>query len=247
MKSLFSLPESVLTLCETPKDQRASIIKQLLTSAGVSFSEQPFTDPGTGCDGENIVVRFHDGPANKLVLSAHHDIDPGTVHGANDNMASCAHLIEVAKRLKERGGDYPVEMVFTDLEEPGNGGYASGAYHYASNCLPYDLAVVLDVTGIGRVPNIHATTLRQRAMFRQAVYSTFREIPMPPADDVGIRRAGRECVLMCMIKDQGVTDHWGLLHTDEDNLESLEPFTFKLVADWLTSACEWVKVNDFPA
>jgi len=66
---------------------------------------------------KNVVCRF--GRTNKplIVVGAHYDVC-GDQEGADDNASGVTALLELARLLKGRSLDYPIELVAYSLEEP---------------------------------------------------------------------------------------------------------------------------------
>lgn len=70
-----------------------------------------------GAPGGNETHRPSESVAGPVVLGAHYDTVPGTP-GADDNAASLAIVVEVARRLREQPVERPVVIAVFDAEEP---------------------------------------------------------------------------------------------------------------------------------
>jgi len=129
----------------TTADRRAAIADRL-KAAGVDFHVEDFVS-GTRT-GANIVGTLPGKPGNRtLLLGAHYDrVAKG--HGAVDNAASCAVLLELLERLKSNPLANSVTVVFFDLEELGLLGSRSYFQTHTGSALPAQ-AMNFDIFGYG--------------------------------------------------------------------------------------------------
>lgn len=246
--------EIMRRLCMT----RLDTIRAILSELEIPYEEQEF-DVGFGRDnrktGTNIVISFHPGNHAHLpefVVAAHHDIDPGTKEGANDNTAAVTQVIVAAKKLVDEGFEGPVQFVLTDYEEPGNGGFADGARAYAESLGGYQphIVLVLDVSGYGEVLCIQGQSPQEqrsrlmRKLIKQSV--EFTTIPTPNGDNIGFDRAGIESVLCCTLPEHELDDpaSWDILHTEEDIHQRCDPANFEWVPDLLVALAHKWGLND---
>jgi hypothetical protein len=219
-------------LCETPPDrgERYNAIVKLLIEHDVPYTVQEFEH--NGGKGTNIIIDFHRGNhTNSYVFEAHYDTDPHTVQGANDNTMAVAILITLATELKNAKNSYPVTILLSDLEEPGNGGFASGAKAFADflTVLP-DFVLCLDVVGKGdflccdyEQGGYQRLEGMLRAISSPVPYAAVRT---PPGSNVGFREIISEdrVALVCTLPgDEVVRYHapptWRVLHTPDDTAD----------------------------
>lgn len=242
--------EIMRRLCMT----RLDTIKAVLAELEIPYEEQEF-DVGFGASnkktGTNIIINFNPdacvAPSHRIlpefVVAAHHDIDPGTKEGANDNTAAVTQVIIAAKKLVDDGFEGPVQFVLTDYEEPGNGGFADGAHAYAMGLDGYQphIVLVLDVSGHGEVLCIKEQSPQEQRsrlmgkLIKQPIQFTTR--PTPEGDNVGFSRAGIESVLCCTLPEHEL-DHptsWAVLHTEKDIHQRCDPANFEWVPDLLVN------------
>ncbi len=114
-------------------------IKQQMSALGLTVTEQPFdaaTPVGT-VKMVNVSVRLPGGPGQRrLIFAGHYDtklFKEFTFVGANDAGSSTAFLIELARVLKDRKNEVPIELLFLDGEEAfgeWESGNTFGSRHY---------------------------------------------------------------------------------------------------------------------
>jgi glutaminyl-peptide cyclotransferase len=114
-------------------------IKQQLSALGLTATEQPFdADTPVGkVRMVNVSVRLPGGSGDKrLIIGGHYDtklFKEFRFVGANDAGSSTAFLIELARVLKDRKNDVPIELLFLDGEEAfgeWESGNTFGSRHY---------------------------------------------------------------------------------------------------------------------
>lgn len=175
----------------------------------------------------------------RLIIGAHHDIDPGTLQGALDNSASVVVLLELADRLSARADLRDVEIAFWDMEEPGNGGFATGSGFYAgelaSRGVQPELIVVCDVLGLGgplvSTRNGPASRMLTAALSDSGPDPVVRTTP--PSDDVGFARHGLTAALLCSTDPVHGVDAWRHIHSEEDTIDKVDIASLHAMADRL--------------
>jgi Zn-dependent M28 family amino/carboxypeptidase len=242
-------------LCETPAAERLEAITGILEENGIFFSVDYFSGfglNGASINGANIIIPFHGGNHTPThVYTAHYDLDPSTTQGANDNTAAVAQLIETAIRLTNSDYVGPVEIVLTDLEEPGNGGFASGAHHYAKQLGNQpELVLVLDVTGRGDVLCADQTSRQQIGVLRGYLAAVGCSFPLisrqlPPADNIGFESADIDSVLVCVLpdseKEHPMPSTWRVIHSNDDHFDRLDIATQEWIPDLVVRIANEVK------
>ncbi len=66
---------------------------------------------------KNVIARFGDPKAERLIIGAHYDVC-GNQEGADDNASGIVGLLELARMLKEQKVQKSIELVAYTLEEP---------------------------------------------------------------------------------------------------------------------------------
>lgn len=66
---------------------------------------------------KNVIARFGDPQAERLIIGAHYDVC-GNQEGADDNASGIVGLLELARMLKEQKTQKSIELVAYTLEEP---------------------------------------------------------------------------------------------------------------------------------
>ncbi len=98
----------------------ADYIHREMEKIGLPVREQTFTVPGSDFVFRNIEARL--GPVTQepaAVLVAHYDT-PERTYGANDNAASIALMLDIARLLQEKNDPPPLYLVAVSLEETNN-------------------------------------------------------------------------------------------------------------------------------
>jgi aminopeptidase S len=226
----------------TSADRRAVIVESLKAS-GVAHEVQEFTVGSRS--GTNVVATIPSRTTSSgtILLGAHLDrVSAG--QGAIDNGASCAILLELAKRLKQQPlQNSTVTVAFFDLEEVGLLGSAAYFQKVAPAARP-TRAMNLDIFGYGDTlfvaPSMENGTLL--ASLREAAAEekfTVRTVPMtqyPSSDHVTMARAGLETLGLAII-DGPEIDAIGalgrgaapvpkiltLIHTQRDTVDQIRP------------------------
>ena len=117
-------------------------IKAQMTALGLSVNEQPFVaaTPVGRVAMVNLSVLFPGTAASqkRLIVAGHYDtkqFTDFTFVGANDAGSSTAFLIELARVLKDRKNELPIEVLFLDGEEAfgeWESGNTFGSKHYVN-------------------------------------------------------------------------------------------------------------------
>jgi len=225
----------------TSAERRAAIVDSLKTM-GVVATVREFTQ-GTRT-GANVVATLasKSSSSSTVLLGAHLDrVNAG--QGAIDNAASCAILLELARRLKAQPlENLTVTIAFFDLEEAGLLG--SGAYFQQMDATARpSRAMNLDIFGYGDTffvaPSQENSSLLATFQ-RAATEATFpvRTVPMtqyPSSDHANMARAGVETLALAIIDGPeidaiGALGRGGarpriltLIHTPNDTIEQIRP------------------------
>jgi aminopeptidase S len=220
---------------DTTADRRTAISDNL-KAAGVEFHLEDFIS-GTRA-GVNIVATLRGKSGTRtLLLGAHYDrVAKG--HGAVDNAASCAVLLELMEKLKSASLTDTVTVVFFDLEELGLLGSRAYFQTHAGAALPAQ-ALNFDIFGYGETLFVTPskpdgplmTSLQQAA---SELGFPVRSIPMtqyPSSDHRSMALAGIETLGVTLIDgteiDSVITPGpvrsriLSLIHTDADTMDQI--------------------------
>lgn len=125
----------------------------LAASAAYIFDEfRRYGDPQyqefevRGATYKNVLLRFENGGAKKVVVGAHYDAYAG-LPGADDNASGTAGVLELARLIAQKAPGIDVELVAYALEEPPY--FATedmGSFHHAKGDNA-DLVIVLEMIG----------------------------------------------------------------------------------------------------
>jgi Zn-dependent M28 family amino/carboxypeptidase len=220
---------------ETTADRRAAITDRIKAS-GVDFHVEDFVS-GTRT-GSNIVASIPGKIGSRsLLLGAHYDrVARG--HGAVDNAASCAVLLELMEKLKSNPPSNMVTFVFFDLEELGLLGSRSFFQTHAGFALP-SLAMNFDIFGYGEtffVTPSKADGALMSSFQKAAMESGFpvRSIPMtqyPSSDHRSMALAGVETLGVTLIDGSEIDSVikpgpvpariLSMIHTDADTMDQI--------------------------
>jgi Zn-dependent M28 family amino/carboxypeptidase len=220
---------------DTTADRRAAVTDRL-KAAGVDFHVEDFIS-GTRT-GINIVATLPGKPGSRtLLLGAHYDrVAKG--HGAVDNAASCAVLLDLIEKLKSASLTERVTVVFFDLEELGLLGSRSYFQTHGGSALPSQ-ALNFDIFGYGETlfvtpskPDgpLMASLQRAASEFGFPV----RSIPMtqyPSSDHRSMALAGIETLGVTLIDGAEIDSViapgpvppriLSLIHTDADTMDQI--------------------------
>jgi len=219
---------------DTTADRRTAITDRL-KAAGVDFHVEDFVS-GTRT-GVNIVATLPGKTGNRtILLGAHYDrVAKG--HGAIDNAASCAVLLELMERLKSNLAN-SVTVVFFDLEELGLLGSRSYFQTHTGSALPAR-AMNFDIFGYGETFFVTPSKadIPLLASLQQAASELgfpVRSIPMmqyPSSDHRSMALAGIETLGVTLIDgseiDSVITPGLvrpkilSMIHTDADTMDQI--------------------------
>jgi Iap family predicted aminopeptidase len=220
-------------------DRRAAITERL-KAAGVDFYTEGFVS-GTRSvftTGANVVATLPGKSGTRtLLLGAHYDrVAKG--HGAVDNAASCAVLLELIERLKSKPLANTVTVVFFDLEELGLLGSRSYFQTHAGSALPA-LAMNFDIFGYGETffvtpSKADGPLLASLQQAASELGFPVRSIPMaqyPSSDHQSMALAGIETLGVTLIDgteiDSVITPGptrsriLSMIHTDADTMDQI--------------------------
>lgn len=190
---------------------------------------------------------------------AHYDRVPDSP-GANDNSAAVFCLLNWAAELSKSKTFHNIRLIFTDGEELGSEGVSSqGAYPLAALFrklgITNDDIFVFDCMGRGDVPVIAQTNLpadvskkfaagfadlecRTQKMIQAASGGKWFSLPCNYSDNASFIANGIPAVAITLLPSEEVTlvlkgeqpQTWKLLHTADDNIQSLTAKSFELTA-----------------
>ncbi|HET9132291.1 MAG TPA: M28 family peptidase [Terriglobia bacterium] len=220
---------------ETTADRRAAITDRI-KALGVEFHVEEFVS-GTRM-GSNVIASIPGKTGSRtLLLGAHYDrVSRG--HGAVDNAASCAVLLQLMEKLKSNPPSNPVTFVFFDLEELGLLGSRSYFQTHTGSALP-SLAMNFDIFGYGET--FFVTPLKAdgplMSSFQQAAMESgfpVRSIPMtqyPSSDHRSMALAGIETLGVTLIDGSEIDSVikpgpvppriLSMIHTDADTMDQI--------------------------
>ena len=174
---IINLRQTVEALCSDECAGRAagtaggraarSVVSSALTAAGCPPSEQPVP----GCGGMNLLSQVAGTGERFVLVGAHYDHlgrhGPDTFHGADDNAAAVAILVELGRALAARPpeGRSVVLAAFDGEEPPHFHTAAMGSVHFVAHpTVPLDqldLMVCMDLVGHALGPDGAPPQVRQ--------------------------------------------------------------------------------------
>ena len=235
---------------------RASFIKQFLNRIRLNCPVIPIDGKNHLCV---TFPKNQYNPLFKIkTVIAHYDRVPGSP-GANDNSSSVYSLLKWAERLVNRPGIHNVRIFFTDGEETQNGLASQGAFGLAQVFkklgLTKDDVFVFDCMGRGTIPvlaeaNFPPTVpqsflkeyneLENRAeKLLQNASGKYIKAPCNLSDNAGFLANGIPAVAITMLPSDEADGllmfdrrpkSWDLLHTPQDDFDSLEEQSFEITA-----------------
>jgi hypothetical protein len=230
------MPTLLHDLCSRPlQERRAWLQDELVRRFGHRVTFDIYAA------GTNMYVDFGDNPS-KLLVAAHYDVveysefSPGHrapfVQGANDNAAAVVELIMAAQAILDSEENIDVRFAFFDHEE-WFGSPDMGSAHYSQTVVAPDLAIILDVTGIG---NLYWSTT-QTYLPESWQKDLFVGLPCrttPPSDSLNFIRKGIPVVLLCCLPESSFAlkspPEWSWLHTELDSEDTVNPETLETVS-----------------
>jgi len=232
---------------------REAAIHVMLQAARVTYELQD----GEQQDGRphNFVITFNNQPKHRWIFGAHYDIDPQTLHGANDNSAAVIQLLQLAADLTATGYTGELTICFWDMEEPTAVGGALGAFRFAKllssvreDSLLGELVLVLDVCGVGDTIGISQSCYaeQQAVCFEQLLRINNHPcdyLSTPYSDNLGLQRAGLQSVLAVVLPRREMEGSdtpatWHRLHTPADHIDTIQSETMQMMLDYLHA---WVQ------
>ncbi len=190
--------------------------------------------------GKNIVVDYFGPGEKKLLLGAHYDRVSSGV-GAVDNASSCAAVLQLLERLREKPlANYQVGAVFFDLEERG----LIGSEAFAANKQQHpDIFVNLDIFAYG--DTLWVMSPAPQGKLPQAFQSGAGDYPLslgdkyPPSDHRSFISQGVPTLGVSLIDGEEIQPTidmlfngrrgreapriFSIIHTPGDALDKLEP------------------------
>ena len=249
---MYVIPKEFKTFI-SPDCNRAQFIQDYLNSIGL---ECPVLQiEGKNHLYVKFPHRQYDGMFRIKTVLAHYD---RIGCGANDNSAAVFCLLQWAQKLAATPGCHNVRLVFTDGEELGSSGIEEqGAFALAKVFkrlgITNDDVFVFDCMGRGDFPILAQTklsakvssdfakafnALEQRAqkLIQQSAGGKWFSLPCSWSDNAGFIANGIPAVAITMLPSSEVDEvlaggrplSWQLLHTQQDNFESLTPVSFEI-------------------
>jgi Zn-dependent M28 family amino/carboxypeptidase len=242
----------------TPGGDRArGIVVEALRAAGLDPHEQPVD----ACGGANVLARIAGDVDRHIVVAAHFDhlgtIGGEVYHGADDNAAAVAVLVEVARAIAaERNGRGVIIAAFDGEEPPA---FLAGSRAFVEhNRDPIDFMVCMDLVGhrfgSAELPDevgasLFALGAERSAGTRELVSSLKRAEPgvivrpadagiIPPLSDYGPFWDRRIPFLFLSAGRSRV------YHTPEDTPDKLDLGKIAATARWLTRFVRTARVRD---
>ena len=239
-------------------------IKQQMTALGLKVAEQAFeaSTPVGPVKMVNVSVSIP-GTAGKkrLIIGGHYDtklFKEFKFVGANDAGSSTAFLIELARVLKDRKNEVPIELLFLDGEEAfgeWESGNTFGSRHYVEaarkeGTLNQIGAFVL-VDMIGEKNPVFQREENSTPWLVDAVWSAARKLNRPEFverstmisdDHLPFLEAGIPAVDIIDLDypDEETRRFW---HTAEDTIDKLSPQSLQVVGDVVIAALPAIELR----
>lgn len=238
-------------------------IKQQMSALGLTVTEQAFdaTTPIGRVSMVNVSVRLPGTGQRRIIIGGHYDtklFKEFTFVGANDAGSSTAFLIELARVLKDRKNELPIELLFLDGEEAfgeWDTGNTFGSRHYVEaaqkdGTLKQVGAFVL-VDMIGEKNPVFKREESSTPWLVDAIWSAARKLnrrefvaeSTPISDDhLNFLAAGIPSVDIIDLDypDEMNRQYW---HTAEDTLDKCSPESLKAVGDVLLAALPAIELR----
>ena len=239
-------------------------IKQQMSALGLTVSEQPFEakTPVGPVSMVNVSVALP-GPAGRkrLIIAGHYDtklFKEFRFVGANDAGSSTAFLIELARVLKDRKNELPIELLFLDGEEAfgeWESGNTFGSRHYVDTALKAgtvkQIGALVLVDMIGEKNPVFQREENSTPWLVDAIWSAARKLNRPefverstPIEDDHLRfkEAGVPVVDIIDLDypDDATRRFW---HTAEDTLDKCSPLSLQAVGDVLLAALPAIELR----
>ena len=239
-------------------------IKQQMSTLGLTVSEQSFQaeTPAGRVPMVNLSVRVPGGPGTKrLIVAGHYDtklFKEFSFVGANDAGSSTAFLIELARVLKDRKNELPIELLFLDGEEAfgeWDSGNTFGSRHYVDEARKAgtlnQIGALVLVDMIGEKNPVFKRDENSTPWMVDAVWSAARrlnrpEFVMEPTaiedDHMPFTAAGIPAVDIIDLDypDEATRRFW---HTAEDTLDKLSAQSLQAVGDVILAALPAIELR----
>lgn len=176
----------------------------------------------------NIELSFNNNSDKSILFIAHHDINNVKSDNCQDNSASVANLLSLAKYFSENVSDKNIHIVFTDCEEFGGKGAKQLSRRINEGIFGSVEGVVnLELTANGTEywcdSNIETNLLK-----RLQEINSFIEVKTPFNDSVVLRREKIDSVCigslpkkeMESVIEKGKCSTWFLCHKETDTFEN---------------------------
>ena len=240
-------------------------IKQQMSALGLTVAEQSFqaTTPIGPVSMVNVSVRVPGGGAStkRLIIAGHYDtklFKEFRFVGANDAGSSTAFLIELARVLKDRKNELPIELLFLDGEEAfgeWETGNTFGSRYYVeaarkAGTLNQIGALVL-VDMIGEKNPVFQREENSTPWLVDAIWSAAGKLNRPEFvsrstpisdDHLPFLEAGIPSVDIIDLDypDDATRQFW---HTAEDTIDKLAPGSLQAVGDVLLAALPAIELR----
>ena len=246
-------------------------IKQQMSALGLTTTEQAFdaATPVGPVKMVNVSVRLPGGAGapstgsgqGRLIFAGHYDtklFKEFTFVGANDAGSSTAFLIELARVLKDRKNEIPIELLFLDGEEAfgeWESGNTFGSRHYVDAARKAgtlkEIGALILVDMIGEKNPVFKREEASTPWLVDAIWSAARKLNRPefvaestpvsddhlPFLEAGIPAAD---IIDLDYPDDMTRRFW---HTAEDTIDKLSPDSLKAVGDVLLAALPSIELR----
>jgi Zn-dependent M28 family amino/carboxypeptidase len=238
-------------------------IKQQMSALGLTTTEQAFkaATPVGPVQMVNVSVRIPGGSGKRLIVAGHYDtklFKEFTFVGANDAGSSTAFLIELARVLKDRKNEVPIELLFLDGEEAfgeWESGNTFGSRHYVDEARKTgtlnQIGALVLVDMIGEKNPIFKRDENSTPWMVDAVWSAARRLNRPEFvaeptaiedDHLPFTAAGIPAVDIIDLDypDEATRRFW---HTAEDTIDKLSPQSLQVVGDVIVAALPAIELR----
>jgi glutaminyl-peptide cyclotransferase len=192
-------------------EQTRKYIKDQIAAAGLKAVEQAWDDetPLGKVHMVNVIVTIPGASRNRLAITGHYDTKlfrEFRFVGASDAASSAAFVLEMARTLKSRRNELPIELLFLDGEEavckgwddcnkPGNADHTYGSRYYAQQAVKTgtakDVRAFILVDMIGAKPLVVHREQYSTPWLTEAIWSAahklghteFKDDQFPVEDD----------------------------------------------------------------
>ncbi len=238
-------------------------IKQQMALLGLETREQPFDaqTPVGVIRMVNVSVMIPGQGTGRLIIAGHYDtklFKEFTFVGANDAGSSTAFLIELARVLKDRKNEVPIELLFLDGEEAFGDwatGNTFGSRHYvdaarkAGTLTQIGALVLVDM--IGEKNPVFKRDENSTPWLVDAVWSAAQKLKRTEFvaettaiedDHLPFTEAGIPAVDIIDL-DYPDEINRGFWHTAEDTIDKLAPESLQVVGDVLLAALPAIELR----